>query len=187
MRSDANSKQRQRAPSPSAVSSSSARRTDKRWITCSSTRHSAIFWGGLKRDPLKEGEARRGAPQKRVPKSPAPPTFDVLIEIINRNRFAVHLDIMASVDALLRGYPFLPEVRTRDEKGRIQIEKAAPAPTSRMDAKETKTPRRGRQPASSSAIIPPSEETSQRLDKLSAVSAPRFEPVRGPMQTVRSE
>ena len=141
--------------------------------------------GGIEAVTLSDEEARRRGTQKTVLERRAPPTFDVLIEIINRNRFAVHLDIMASVDALLRGYPFLPEVRTRDEKGRIQIEKASLAPTSRMDAKETKTPRRGRQPASSSAIIPPSEETNQRLDKLSAVSAPRFEPVRGPMQTVK--
>ena len=141
--------------------------------------------GGIEAVTLSDEEARRRGTQKTVLERRAPPTFDVLIEIINRNRFAVHLDIMASVDALLRGYPFLPEVRTRNEKGRIQIEKAAPAPTSRMDAKETKTPRRGRQPASSSAIIPPSEETNQRLDRLSAVSAPRFEPVRGPMQTVK--
>jgi len=85
----------------------------------------------------------------------------------------------------LRGYPLLPEVRTRDESGQIQIEKTAPASGSRMDARETKTPRRGRQSATSSAIIPPSEETTQRLDKLSAASTPRFEPVRGTMQTVK--
>jgi hypothetical protein len=33
--------------------------------------------------------------------------------------------------------------------------------------------------------MPPSEEAAQRLDKLSAVSTQRFEPVRGPMQTVK--
>ena len=42
-----------------------------------------------------------------------------------------------------------PEIRTRDEKGKIQIEKAAPTQTSRMDAKEKAPPRRGRQPAHS--------------------------------------
>src|SRR5688572_18222183 len=141
--------------------------------------------GGIEAVTLSDEEARRRGTQKTVLERRAPPTFDVLIEIINRNRFAVHLDIMASVDALLRGYPLLPEVRTRDEAGRIQIEKAAPSSGSRMDAKETKTPRRGRQPASSSAIIPPTEETTQRLDKLSAASTVRFEPVRGPMQTVK--
>ncbi|MGZ9225672.1 MAG: R3H domain-containing nucleic acid-binding protein [Anaerolineales bacterium] len=143
--------------------------------------------GGIEAVTLSDEEARRRGTQKTVLERRAPPTFDVLIEIINRNRFAVHQDIMISVDALLRGYPLVPEVRMRDEKGKIQIEKASssPASASRMDAKETKTPRRGRQPDSSSAIMPPSEETTQRLDRLSAASAPRFEPVRGPMQTVK--
>ena len=141
--------------------------------------------GGIEAVTLSDEEARRRGTQKTVLERRAPPTFDVLIEIINRNRFAVHQDIMVSVDALLRGYPLVPEVRMRDEEGRIQIERAASSSGSRMDAKETKTPRRGRQPASSSAIMPPSEETTQRLDKLSAASTPRFEPVRGPMQTVK--
>jgi len=141
--------------------------------------------GGIEAVTLSDEEARRRGTQKTVLERRAPPTFDVLIEIINRNRFAVHQDIMVSVDALLRGYPLVPEVRMRDEEGKIQIERAAPSSGSRMDAKETKTPRRGRQPASSSAIMPPSEEVTQRLDKLSAASTPRFEPVRGPMQTVK--
>jgi hypothetical protein len=111
----------------------------------------------------------------------------VLIEILNRNRFAVHVDIMASVDALLRGYPLIPEVRTRDEEGKIQIEKGTPtaAAASRMDAKETKPGRRGRQAASTAGPMPPSEEAAQRLDKLSAISSQRFEPMRGPIQTIK--
>ena len=141
--------------------------------------------GGIEAVTLSDEEARRRGTQKTVLERRAPPTFDVLIEIIHRNRFAVHQDIMISVDALLRGYPLVPEVRMRDEKGKIQIEKAASSPTSRMDAKETKTPRRGRQADSSSAIMPPSEEVTQRLDRLSAASTPRFEPVRSPMQTVK--
>jgi stage III sporulation protein SpoIIIAA len=141
--------------------------------------------GGIEAVTLSDEEARRRGTQKTVLERRAPPTFDVLIEIINRNRFAVHQDIMVSVDALLRGYPLVPEVRMRDEKGKIQIEKATSSPVSRMDAKETKTPRRGRQSDSSSAIMPPSAEATQRLDRLSAASTPRFEPVRGPMQTVK--
>ena len=141
--------------------------------------------GGIEAVTLSDEEARRRGTQKTVLERRAPPTFDVLIEIINRNRFAVHQDIMVSVDALLRGYPLVPEVRMRDEKGKIQIEKATSSPVSRMDAKETKPPRRGRQSDSSSAIMPPSAEATQRLDRLSAASTPRFEPVRGPMQTVK--
>lgn len=103
--------------------------------------------GGIEAVTLSDEEARRRGTQKTVLERRAPPTFDVLIEIQNRDRFAIHLDIMASVDALLRGYPLAPEIRTRDEKGRIKIEKAEAVSSSRVDAKETKTPRRGRTPA----------------------------------------
>ncbi len=103
--------------------------------------------GGIEAVTLSDEEARRRGTQKTVLERRAPPTFDVLVEIQNRDRFAVHVDIMNSVDALLRGFPLAPEIRTRDTEGKIQIEKAAPVATSRMEAKETKTPRRGRQPA----------------------------------------
>jgi stage III sporulation protein SpoIIIAA len=126
--------------------------------------------GGIEAVTLSDEEARRRGTQKTVLERRAPPTFDVLIEIQNRDRFAVHLDIMQSVDALLRGFPIPPQIRTRDEKGNIHIEKAPPMPTSRLDAKETKTPRRGRQPG----IV--EEETS--------VSG-RLEPSRGAMQTMK--
>jgi stage III sporulation protein SpoIIIAA len=104
--------------------------------------------GGIEAVTLSDEEARRRGTQKTVLERRAPPTFDTLIEIQTRDRFTVHLDIMASVDALLRGYPLAPEVRTRDEKGKIKIEKAEPASSSRVDAKETtvRTPRRGRTP-----------------------------------------
>ncbi|HKY53866.1 MAG TPA: AAA family ATPase, partial [Anaerolineales bacterium] len=136
--------------------------------------------GGIEAVTLSDEEARRRGTQKTVLERRAPPTFDVLIEIQTRDRFSVHLDIMASVDALLRGFPLAPEVRTRDEKGKIQIEKGAPATESRMDAKETKTSRRGRQPAS------PMEASSPPSNGQTAASGPpRFEPIRGVMQTIK--
>jgi len=135
--------------------------------------------GGIEAVTLSDEEARRRGTQKTVLERRAPPTFDVLIEIINRNRFAVHLDIMASVDALLRGFPFPPEIRTRDEKGKIQVERAAPASTSRMDAKETKGPRRGRQ------IVADSEEPTPVSTLLEQSNATRLEPSRGVLQPVK--
>ena len=135
--------------------------------------------GGIEAVTLSDEEARRRGTQKTVLERRAPPTFDVLIEIQTRDRFSVHLDIMASVDALLRGFPMAPEVRTRDEKGKIQIEKAAPAAGSRMDAKETKTTRRGRQPVS------PIEAASPSNGQTATSSPPRFEPIRGVMQTIK--
>ncbi|MBC7877672.1 MAG: AAA family ATPase [Anaerolineales bacterium] len=108
--------------------------------------------GGIEAVTLSDEEARRRGTQKTVLERRSPPTFDVVIEIQTRDRFAVHLDISASVDSLLRGVPVPPEVRTRDAEGKIVIEKTAPASKSKMDAKEVKAPRRGRQPADAERV-----------------------------------
>jgi stage III sporulation protein SpoIIIAA len=134
--------------------------------------------GGIEAVTLSDEEARRRGTQKTVLERRAPPTFDVLIEIQTRDRFAVHLDIMVSVDALLRGFPLAPEIRTRDESGKIQIEKTAAVSTSRMDARETKTPRRGRQPAVT-------EEPTPISTRLEQSNATRAETSRGALQTLK--
>lgn len=85
--------------------------------------------GGIEAVTLSDEEARRRGTQKTVLERRAPPTFDVLIEIQSRDEFAIHLDIAASVDAYLRGYPLQPEIRTSDEDGKIHIEKAPAAPS----------------------------------------------------------
>jgi stage III sporulation protein SpoIIIAA len=138
--------------------------------------------GGIEAVTLSDEEARRRGTQKTVLERRAPPTFDVLIEIQTRDRFAVHLDIMASVDALLRGFPLAPEIRTRDEAGKIQIEKTAAVSTSRLDARETKTPRRGRQPAAASEEPTFVSQVSTRLEQSGAA---RPESSRGALQTIK--
>jgi stage III sporulation protein SpoIIIAA len=99
--------------------------------------------GGIEAVTLSDEEARRRGTQKTVLERRAPPTFDVLIEIQHRDRFAVHTDIMSSVDSLLRDAPLPPEVRMRDAEGKIQIEKSAPPAKQKADVK---TPRRGLRP-----------------------------------------
>jgi stage III sporulation protein SpoIIIAA len=87
--------------------------------------------GGIESVTLSDEEARRRRTQKTVLERRAPPTFDVLIEILERDRLAVHSDVSASVDALVRGYPLTPELRWRDQDGDIHTEKA-PAPSSQQ-------------------------------------------------------
>jgi stage III sporulation protein SpoIIIAA len=131
--------------------------------------------GGIEAVTLSDEEARRRGTQKTVLERRAPPTFDVLIEIQHRDRFAIHADIMSSVDSLLRDAPISPEVRMRDADGKIQIEKAVPAPKTKADAK---TPRRGRVPVAAS------EEPTPRFDLPSATA--RLTPTVGTaLQTVR--
>ncbi|MCS6963298.1 R3H domain-containing nucleic acid-binding protein [Thermoflexus sp.] len=79
--------------------------------------------GGIESVTLSDEEARRRGTQKTVLERRAPPTFDVLIEIQDRQRLLVHHDVAASVDALLRGQQPDVELRYRDEEGRIHIEK----------------------------------------------------------------
>jgi stage III sporulation protein SpoIIIAA len=140
--------------------------------------------GGIEAVTLSDEEARRRGTQKTVLERRAPPTFDVLIEIQNRDRFAVHADIMASVDALLRGFPLPPEVRTRDDQGKIQIEKAAPSSTSRLDAKESKTTRRGRQPIDQTQGLPAAPLGTISATDMS-VTPQRPEQRRGALQTIK--
>jgi stage III sporulation protein SpoIIIAA len=78
--------------------------------------------GGIESVTLSDEEARRRGTQKTVLERRSPPTFDVLIEIQNRDRLAIHEDVAAAVDALLRGYPLPAEIRERID-GDIRIEK----------------------------------------------------------------
>ncbi len=112
--------------------------------------------GGIEAVTLSDEEARRRGTQKTVLERRAPPTFDVLIEIQHRNRFAIHTDIMSSVDSLLRDAPLSPEVRMRDAEGKIQIEKSAPPAKPKADVK---TPRRGLRSASSAEASPTPQPT----------------------------
>ena len=82
--------------------------------------------GGIELVTLSDEEARRRGTQKTVLERRSPPTFDVLIEIQTRDRLAVHPDVAAAVDSLLREYPLPPEIRTRDAEGNIHIERPAP-------------------------------------------------------------
>jgi stage III sporulation protein SpoIIIAA len=79
--------------------------------------------GGIDSVTLSDEEARRRGTQKTVLERRAPPTFDVLVEIQDRQIFAVHHDVSRAVDTLLRQKPLLPEIRYRDEAGEVKIER----------------------------------------------------------------
>ncbi len=87
--------------------------------------------GGIESVTLSDEEARRRGTQKTVLERRSPPTFDVLIEIQERDRLHVHPDVAAAVDALVRGYPLTPEIRYRDDTGEVHIQKPTPVPGSR--------------------------------------------------------
>lgn len=77
--------------------------------------------GGVQTVTLSDEEARRRGTQKTVLERKAPPTFEVLIEIQDKDRFAVHREVAEVVDRLLRGLPARPELRLRGSAGEVEI------------------------------------------------------------------
>jgi stage III sporulation protein SpoIIIAA len=73
--------------------------------------------GGIQTVTLGDEEARRRRTQKSVLERKAPPTFDVIVEIVDRDRVTVHVDVAETIDAMLRGETIAPELRWRDEGG----------------------------------------------------------------------
>ena len=86
--------------------------------------------GGIQAVTLSDEEARRRGTQKTVLERKAPPTFDVVIEIQEKDRLAVHHNVAHVVDRFLRGTMPHPEIRTRTSEGEVRITSAAvePAP-----------------------------------------------------------
>lgn len=71
--------------------------------------------GGIQTVTLGDDEARRRGTQKTVLERASQPTFDICVEIIDRQTLAVHRDVGEAVDQLLRGWKIHPEIRRRDE------------------------------------------------------------------------
>jgi stage III sporulation protein SpoIIIAA len=78
--------------------------------------------GGIQPVTLGDEEARRRGTQKTVLERKAPPTFDVLVEIVERDSVIVHRNVAETVDAILRGHMVPPEARYRDESGSLKAQ-----------------------------------------------------------------
>jgi stage III sporulation protein SpoIIIAA len=84
----------------------------------------ADLLGGIHAVTLSDEEARRRGTQKTVLERKAPPTFDTLVEIRNRDEFSVYHDTASVVDAFLRGRTIRPEGRVRKPDGYEVVETA---------------------------------------------------------------
>ncbi len=76
--------------------------------------------GGIESVTLSDEEARRRGTQKTVLERRSPPTFDILVEIQDRQRLIVHPDVASAVDTLLRGGVPRTQLRTRNAAGEIE-------------------------------------------------------------------
>ena len=71
--------------------------------------------GGIQSVTLGDDEAKRRSSQKTVLEREKQPTFDIVIEILDRNTLAVYKDTAEAVDYILRGWPVRPEIRKVDK------------------------------------------------------------------------
>ncbi len=121
--------------------------------------------GGIQSVTLGDEEAKRRGTQKSILERMSPPTFDIIVEIQDRVRVAIHPDVGQAVDSLLRGQPPDTEIRWLDEKGEVQREKMTPLVTA-----GGKTPKE---------MAPAKKEKVQHSLYLFGVNRGRFEePVR---------
>src|ERR671936_540594 len=106
--------------------------------------------GGIQTVTLSDEEARRRGTQKSVLERKAPPTFDVVVEIQDRDRVAIHQPLADVVDAALRGTLPTPRIRVRTREGRL-ITNESDGPLPAAGAEPLASARRGRKPA---AVFP---------------------------------
>ncbi|MFN2464728.1 MAG: AAA family ATPase [Candidatus Dormibacteria bacterium] len=86
--------------------------------------------GGIQTVTLGDEEARRRGSQKSVQERKAPPTFDVLVEIQERDQLVVHTPLDEVVDLALRGQFRAPQLRLRRPDGSV-VTQVAPLPHDR--------------------------------------------------------
>jgi stage III sporulation protein SpoIIIAA len=77
--------------------------------------------GGIHAVTLSDEEAKRRGTQKTVLERKAPPTFEVVVEIIEMDKLAIHHDVAEVVDCYLRGLSISPEIRLRRRDGAIEV------------------------------------------------------------------
>jgi len=77
--------------------------------------------GGIQAVTLSDEEAKKRGTQKTVLERKSPPTFDIVIEIMEVDKLAIHHDVLNTVDRLLRGGQPRPEIRIRNAAGEVEV------------------------------------------------------------------
>jgi len=102
--------------------------------------------GGIQTVTLGDEEAKRRGTQKSILERRAPPTFDVVVEIQDWDKVAIHPDVGEAVDATLRGQSIPAEIRWLDEAGEVRTEREAPITPTRKAAKRKQLVKEGELP-----------------------------------------
>jgi len=82
--------------------------------------------GGIQTVTLGDEEAKRRGTQKSILERMSMPTFDIVVEIQDWDKVAIHPDVGEAVDAILRGQLIATEIRWLDKTGEVRIEKEVP-------------------------------------------------------------
>ncbi|MCL2149914.1 MAG: AAA family ATPase [Dehalococcoidia bacterium] len=101
--------------------------------------------GGIQSVTLSDEEAKRRGTQKTVLERKSPPTFEVVVEIQDRYRAAVHPDVMEAVDASLRGQAAATEIRSL-ENGEVHTQLEVPPKIAKDNPRERIAPRHKEMP-----------------------------------------
>ncbi len=82
--------------------------------------------GGIQSVTLGDEEARRRGSQKSVLERKAPPTFEIAVEMQERQKWVVHESVATTVDTLLRGRQTQLQLRSVNEQGQVVIAQEIP-------------------------------------------------------------
>ena len=93
--------------------------------------------GGIQAVTLGDEEARRRGSQKTVLERKAPPTFEIGVEMQDRQSWVVHEDVATTIDYLLRGKEPVSQLRTVDENGEVTITQQTPRQTNNISRSGT--------------------------------------------------
>jgi stage III sporulation protein SpoIIIAA len=133
--------------------------------------------GGIQSVTLGDEEARRRGSQKSVLERKALPTFDIAVEMLERQRWVVHEAVAQTVDQLLRGRQPNPQVRTVAPDGQVIITQESGGPAAiPPNGRGTRhvplgaLPFGNRVPASGTVLSPPGWRSTGRIQPLPAAS-----------------
>lgn len=130
--------------------------------------------GGIQSVTLGDDEARRRGSQKSVLERKAPPTFDIAVEMLERQRWVVHEDVSNTVDFILRGRVPGQQVRSVNAANQVVITEEVASDSSLATA-ALKSDRRGRL-KSGSLRTQPSSSGWRTTGKMPPVGS-RIEPL----------
>lgn len=82
--------------------------------------------GGIQSVTLGDDEARRRGSQKSVLERKAPPTFEIAVEMQERQKWVVHESVTDTVDRLLRGQQPPLQTRSINEQGQVMMIREVP-------------------------------------------------------------